>query len=487
MSTTSTIPLAERIERCRRAQAAWSRLAIRERLRPVRALRRLLVTEANQLCDAVARDLGKSVEETLAGDVLPLADACRYLEGEAARVLRPRRVPGRLRPLWLFGQSDTVHRRPRGVVGLIGTWNFPLLLNGVTLVHALTAGNGVVWKPSEVAPASAAALFGLFAKAGFPDGLAQLMEATREGGKELADADVDHVAFTGSSATGATLAAHLGRRLISSTLELSGCDAMFVLADADVPLAARAAWFGATLNRGQTCLAVRRAFVHRSQYPAFAKALQPLAESAAPVRLALPAQVRLAERLLEEAVAEGARVLTASRSPSEDAAAPAVVLDARPEMSLCREAIFAPVLAVLPFDTLDEALAMDRQCPYGLGASVFTRNYAQGEQVAARLRTGTVAVNEVIVSTAHPATPFGGCGRSGWGVTQGEEGLLEMTVPQVVSVRGGSYRPHYDLGSGKAANQGDLLWGFLEMGHAPTFGQRCRGFLRLLGGLRRQH
>src|SRR5262249_55224162 len=163
------------------------------------------VTEHERLCDAVGRDLGKGLEETLAAEVLPLAEACRYLERSAAQLLRPLRVPGKHRPLWLWRQSDTVYRRPRRLVGLIGTWNSPLFLNGVQILQALTAGNGVVWKPSEVAPASAAALRDLLCKAGFPAALVHTMPATREAGQELASAEVDHVVFTGSEATGRRL------------------------------------------------------------------------------------------------------------------------------------------------------------------------------------------------------------------------------------------------------------------------------------------
>src|SRR5690349_686671 len=220
MSTiTEPVPgaLSDVTRRCRHQQETWSRLPVRERLRPVATLRRLLVAEQDRLCAAVGRDLGKPADEALAADVLPLADACRFLQKEAARLLRPRRVPTRLRPVWLMGQRDTVYRRPRGLVGIIGTWNYPLLLNGVQIVQALTAGNGVVWKPSEVAPASADAVSELVTRAGFPAGLVQKMPATREGGRELAEADVDHVVFTGSSAVGHPLAAGLGRRLVTST------------------------------------------------------------------------------------------------------------------------------------------------------------------------------------------------------------------------------------------------------------------------------
>lgn len=485
MSTVSISrsSLCEFLPRCRQAQAAWARLPLRDRLRPVRALRRLLVENADRLCAAVAQDIGKPVAETLAGDLLPLADGCRFLEREAARLLRSRKVARRHRPLWLFGQRDVVHRRPRGVVGVIGTWNYPIFLNGVQLVQALTAGNAVVWKPSEMAERSAALLCDVLGQAGYPPDLVQLLEATREAGSQLAQAEIDHVVFTGSATTGRQLARTLAERLVSSSLELSGCDAQFVLEDADIELAARAAWFGATLNRGQTCLAVRRAFVHVDQYGLFLDILRPLVRSARPVRLVMEREAQNARRLVGDALAAGARLL--SDPPSSDGTSdlftPAVVIDARPEMALCREASFAPILAVMPYATLEQALQANAHCPYGLGASIFTRDLERGQQLAARLRTGAVTINEVIVPTAHPATPLGGRGLSGWGVTQGAEGLLEMTVPQVVSVSSGSFRPHYDM-DGTADAQETLARGLLEWGHGATWRQRWRGLKALVKG-----
>ena len=195
MSSTA-IPadrVGESIDSLRAAQRAWEAVPVRERLRPVRALRHLLATECDALCDAAARDLGKSTEETLAGDLLPLAAACKFLERRAAGLLRPRRVSSRLRPLWLSRQSDVVYRRPRGVVGIIGTWNYPLFLNGTQMAQALAAGNAVLWKPSEVAPSVAAALLAHFHRAGFPADLVQMLEPTRDAGPALTDAAVDFV------------------------------------------------------------------------------------------------------------------------------------------------------------------------------------------------------------------------------------------------------------------------------------------------------
>jgi acyl-CoA reductase-like NAD-dependent aldehyde dehydrogenase len=433
----------------------------------------------------VREDVGKPETEAIACELLPLAAACRFLEKQAASLLRPKRVPGRFRPLWLWPEGVVVHRRPRGVVGIIGTWNYPLVLNGVQILQALTAGNGVLWKPSEVAPASAEALFDLLRQAGYPADLLEMLPATRETGALLAQADVDHVVFTGGSATGRRLAETLAPRLVTSTLELSGCDPLFLLEDGDVTLAARATWFGATLNRGQTCLAVRRVFVPRTLYPSFVATLRPLAQGAKPVRLALPSQAEFCRKLIREALAEGASLLdTNGLESGEDPASfrPTVVLDARSDMAVCREVTFAPLTMVLPYDDLDEALRMNDACPYGLNASVFTQNPAAVERVAARIRAGGVVVNDVIVSSAHPATPFGGVGASGWGVTQGAEGLLDLTTPQVVSTRGGRFRPHYEPVGRGATLSAALLRGLLECSHARTLGERWRGFRRMLRG-----
>ncbi|MBI1913150.1 MAG: aldehyde dehydrogenase family protein [Planctomycetes bacterium] len=476
------------VRRCRDAQRRWQDEPVRSRLRPIKTLRSLLVAECDRLCEAIDRDIGKPAGEAL-GEVLNVADACRFLQREAASLLRPKRVPRGSRPLWLFGQRDTVHRRPRGVVGIIGTWNYPILLNGVQMAQALAAGNAIIWKPSEVAPATADVLFDLFVRAGFPEGLLHKMPATRAGGAMLVEADIDHLVFTGGVEVGRQIATRLGQRLISSTMELSGNDALFVLPDADLELATAAAWFGFTLNRGQTCVAVRRAFVHRSLYPQFTQALEPLTSAAGPLRLAMASQARQAQQLVDDAVGKGGRVLGTTRdgAPRHEAEfRPTIVVDAHAEMDLFREASFAPLMAVLPYDDLEDALRADAACPYGLGASVFTRQPARVEELARRLRTGFVTVNDVIAPTAHPATPFGGLGHSGWGVTQGAEGLLEMTVPQVVSVRGGTFRPHYDLGAGKTADNEGLVRALLQMGHGRSFWQRWRGFWQVWRAIRKK-
>jgi acyl-CoA reductase-like NAD-dependent aldehyde dehydrogenase len=480
-------PFAALTERSRLAQQKWAARPVSERLTYIRRLRDLLLAEYPHLCAAVEKDLGRDPVQTLPGEIFGIAAAAKFLEKRAVRILRPRKVGGT--PIWLFGQKNVVHRRPRGLVGIIGTWNYPLYLNAVQIMQALTAGNAVLWKPSEVAPHSAAALAEWIEKANLPEGLFVKLPATREAGIQLADADLDHVVFTGHAATGRKLAAHLGERLISSTLELSGCDAQFVLDDADVELAAKAAWFGCTLNSGQTCIAVRRAFVPRPKYPEFLQVLEPLAAAAQPLPLAMANQAARAEELIADALAKGARRLGDATVLSGDKRyRPVVLADVRPEMAVCHQDSFAPIMAVLPYDRLEDAIAASQQCEYELGVSVFTSDPKRAAALAEQLHAGMCTINDVIAPTAHPATPFGGRRASGWGSTQGEEGLLELTVPQVVTVVPGKFRPHYLTPGSSPLMSLKFFESMYRMAYAPRWTQRVGGFFGVLAtaiGLRK--
>jgi acyl-CoA reductase-like NAD-dependent aldehyde dehydrogenase len=466
------------------AQQSWSRLSVRERLRPIRRLRALLVERTDDLFAAVNADIGRPLVEVVGSELLPTAAGLKFLEQRAARLLAPQRIGWSLRPTWLMGCRDAVYRRPWGVVGIIGTWNYPIYLNAVQAAQAFVAGNAVLWKPSENAPRTADLTHALFLEAGFPRDLFHKLPATREAGPQLADAEVDHIVFTGSDAVGRKLAARLGQRLVPSTLELSGCDAMFVLADANVELAARAAWFGLTLNRGQTCIAVRRIFVQRAKYAAFADELRKLAANAGPMELVTEGQLEGAKRLIDDSLKRGA---TATSPPTAvGGLVPTFLLDTPPDAAICREACFAPVAAVIPFDAIDNAVSLSNQSPFALAASIFTADTQGAQALAARIPAGHVSINDVLAPTAHPATPFGGRGASGWGVTQGAEGLLAMTVPQAVTVRKGTFRPHFDEAAKPDPATLELLRGLLRWTHARGLREKFRGLREMVRGIRRK-
>jgi acyl-CoA reductase-like NAD-dependent aldehyde dehydrogenase len=504
-------PFADEVARARQAQICWSQLSIADRLRPIRSLRNLLVEQTDLILERIHADIGRPAVEVLASELLPAASALKFLEQRAERILASRRISWRLRPLWLMGCRDEIQRRAWGVVGIIGTWNYPLYLNVGPIAQALVAGNAVLWKPSENAPRTAALTHELFLKAGFPPELVQMLPATRAAGPLLTEADIDRLIFTGSESVGRKLAARLGERLIPSTLELSGCDAMFVLADANLELAAKAAWFGVALNRGQTCIAVRRIFVQRSRYLEFEENLRKLNPAVGPMELVTAAQVEHAQRLIGDAVKRGGRPINIAGESTRDlwgektaysGSQPGsnesqdrslrqempltFVFDAAPDAELCREACFAPVAAVIPFETNEEAVRLAKQCSFGLGVSIFTADVANAQSLASLIPAGSVTINDLLAPTAHPATPFGGRGSSGWGVTQGAEGLLEMTVPQTITVHGGTFRPHLDEAVRPDAATRDILEGLLRMSHSRRLGERYRGLKQLFAGIRRK-
>jgi acyl-CoA reductase-like NAD-dependent aldehyde dehydrogenase len=479
-------PFPELTCRCREAHREWAARPIAERLLPIRRLRHLLATHGERLSLCATQDVERNATEVLATDVLPSADALLFLERQASRILKPRRVGWR--PMWLMGCRQVVHRRPWGVVGVIGTWNYPIILNLVPIAQALVAGNGILWKPSELAPATAACLAELFAAAGFPDGLIQTLPATREAGPQLVEEAIDHLIFTGSANVGRILAKRLGERLIPSTLELSGCDSLVILDDADLILAAKATWYGATLNRGQTCLAVRRVFVPRALSAAFLDALKAIPKEVRPEPLQQFAQARLAQELVADGIAHGAKRLFADGEPTaaDDPPRfpPTVLYDADPTMRICREPSFAPVCAVIPYDDesqLPELIAADG---FNLTANLFTKSPARGVALAARIPASQIVINDAIAPTAHPELPFGGRGPGGWGVTRGAEGLLAMTVPQAVIRRSGTFRPHY-AGSDEPG-AGNVLRGLLAWSHSARWTDRWRGFRQFLRGVRKK-
>ncbi|MBL8822660.1 MAG: aldehyde dehydrogenase family protein [Planctomycetia bacterium] len=490
----SVIPVSSRFRvdpaittRMRNAQERWAARPVSERLQYIRKLRHALPGMQTAFAEALQADIHKPLGETIAAELLPVAGACRFLEKRAHGILKPRSVSWRDVPVWLMGEKDIVMRRPRGLVGIIGTWNYPLYLNGAQIVHALAAGNGVIWKPSEIAPRTAQVMTDWFRQCDISDDLVHVLPAEREWGPAVAEADIDYVVFTGHDTTGRRLATRLGERLIPSTLELSGHDACLVLPDANLDLTSRGIYFGVTVNAGQTCVAARRIFVPKNLLGDIEQKLLKLHEKNASSRpLAMSSQPTLIKRLVEQAQSRGGKVLIPAQGNLEDAVQSLVILSqVRPDMEICKEALFAPVAMLIPYQDVNDAIQGIRQSDYGLAMSIFTQDRQQARTIAAQLPCGLVTVNDIVAAVGHPATPFGGVGRSGWGVTHGPEGLLEMTVPQVFSYRTNSWRPHFDpMGSSPVTND-EVLSQMLRWDHSPTFWQRTKSLFGMIGATRR--
>lgn len=385
------------------------------------------------------------------GDVTPLLAACRWTERRAAAVLRARRIGGT--PIWMFGTRAAVMRAPLGRVAIIATWNYPVQLLGVQLVQALAAGNCVTVKPSERAAESQRYLLELARMAGLTSAELTWTEATREAGPALVrEGGFDHLIFTGSTGVGTEIAKALAPRLIPATLELSGHDSAIVLEDGDPVLAAETLWAAVNMNAGQTCMAPRRALVHESVYGRFAAALAAVVERGERIALGggSPSTHRtlidagaaeVCHELVTAAVRAGARRLGGSiGAPEGRRFRPTAVIDCPVDAALALGAYFGPVLAVIKVRDADEAVSIHRLVGQHLATAVFTRDAARAAAMAAGLRSSVVTINDAVLPTGHPGVSLGGRGPSGIGVSRGEEGLLAMTRPVVVTRSKGSAR-----------------------------------------------
>lgn len=449
------------------------------RLKVIGAARRRLADQAAAFAASIAEGRARTPAEALVSEVLPLLDAIRFLEREAASILAPRRVGRRGRPLWLAGSTAVVRREPLGTVLIVAPSNYPLLLPGVQLMQALAAGNTVRIKPAPGCSAPMRLLAALLERCGLPPGGVEIL------GEAIADVDraiaagPDKVVLTGSVPAGRAVLAALAGRGIPSTMELSGCDAAFVCDDADPALAAEALLFGLRLNGSATCIAPRRVFCAPRLLPGLVQRLEAGLPRCPPV--ALPDERRPAlEELLDDAARQGARIV--GRAGRDARFAPALVLDAAPSMALLQADVFAPVLSVVAVAGMDEALRAEAACPFALGASVFGRP-GTAAAVADRVTAGVVVINDVIVPTVDPRLPFGGRRASGFGVTRGREGLLEMTAPKVTITRTGRFRPHFQP---PLPDDEALYLAYVEAAHGTGPGRRARAAWRLLRGLARR-
>jgi acyl-CoA reductase-like NAD-dependent aldehyde dehydrogenase len=300
------------------------------------------------------------------------------------------------------------------LVLILAPFNYPLFLPGVQAIQALAAGNAVLWKPGKGGLGAAHALAGLLRETGLDERLVRVLPASDDAGRSALAAGPDKVLLTGSAATGRAVLRDCAGRLIPVTAELSGCDALFVLPGADLDRVARALRFGRTLNGGATCIAPRRVFVPRG--------------------LARELEERLTAALGE-----------------------------------------FPGLPVMAVSGVDEALELAAQSPFALGASIFGPERA-ARALARRVRAGVVTINDVIVPTADPRLPFGGRGESGFGVTRGAEGLLDLTNIKAVAVRRGRWLPHLEE---RAPEDGEVLRALLTLDHAPRWQDRCAAALTL--------
>jgi acyl-CoA reductase-like NAD-dependent aldehyde dehydrogenase len=452
-------------------QQAWAETPLRKRLAILCRARHRIAATAVQIAQSVPCErpgsLHRSVADTLVSEVLPLAEACRFLEREAGWILAPQRLSTHTWPFWLRRVTAETIREPLGVVLVIAPANYPLFLPGVQALQALAAGNAVLWKPAPGGTAAAEALRGALVACGLDPALLQVLDESAQAAIDAIEAGVDKVFLTGSAATGTAVLDQLAPHLTPAVMELSGCDAVFVLPGAALDRVVAALAFGLRLNGSATCMAPRRLFLVGDDpglVPALLDRLKSLPAIALPARI----QAQL-EDLLEDARSLGGEVLLEPQHY-------AVVTGATAEMRITQSDIFAPVLSIFEVPDTDAAIAAHAPCPYALTAAVFGPE-PDARALASRLPVGTVLINDLIVATADPRIGFGGRKSSGFGVTRGREGLLEMTTLKTVAVQRSrdlrAYRP-------TTPDHQPFFAAYLEAVHGGEWRVRWKGLRRFL-------
>src|SRR5713226_3766077 len=351
---TPPTALPQILARARTAQADWALLPVRERCKRLGTLRERILSSRNVLADAVVAESGKPRVEALFADIFVALDTAEYFSKNAARLLRPERVPHHSTAT--KAKSGYLAYDPVGVIGIISSWNYPLAIPLSQIIPAVAAGNAVVCKTSDFTPYCGALIEKLFSDGSFPKDLVTVVQGGREVGQALIDAAPDKVMFTGSVATGRRVAEACAKKLIPSVLELGGKDAMIVLADADLDVASSAAVWGGYTNCGQVCLSVERLFVEQGVAEKFialcvekAKKLRlgPGSEPATDVGpLIRPQHVQRMSDLIADAVSRGAKVLCGG-VPRPDLGPgffePTVVTGVDASMKLFQEETFGPI------------------------------------------------------------------------------------------------------------------------------------------------
>lgn len=434
--------VAEAFERARAAQPAWAAVPVRKRAAVLLRFHDLVLARQAEVLDLIQLETGKARLHAHE-EVQAVAIAARHYGRKAASYLRPKGHTGAMPTL----TKVTELRQPRGVVGQIAPWNYPLELSVGDALPAFVAGNALVMKPDTETALTALWARDLLIEAGLPAEVFQVVlgEGPVVGPEVVRHAD--YVSFTGSTRTGREVARGAADRLVGVSLELGGKNAMLVLHDADVEKAAAGAVRACFSSAGQLCISIERLYVHASIADTFVerfatrtKAMRlgsSLAYGADMGSLVGERQLETVQRHVDEAVAKGA-VLVAGGTARPDIGPlfyePTILDGVEAPMAVCGEETFGPVVSVYRFTDEDEVIAQANATAYGLNSSVWTKDARRGHAVAARLRTGTVNINEGYAPAYGSAqAPMGGMKDSGLGRRHGSEGILKYTEAQTVA------------------------------------------------------
>jgi aldehyde dehydrogenase (NAD+) len=422
--------------------SAVARQTAAERVARLEKLAKAINRHAAGLCDAMWQDFHKPPAEAELTEIRPALIELRHVQSRLGEWMEPVAADA---PWVLGGTRSEVRYEPRGVVLIMAPWNYPFGLVITPLVAAVAAGNCAIVRPSEKVPHTAAVVARIIAEAFDEREVACFTEAGTEMAAGLLELPFDHIFFTGSPRVGRMVMSAAAKHLSSVTLELGGKSPLVVDDTADVESAGERAAWGKYVNAGQTCIAPDYALVHRAVMPRFVAAARRAVEqfygaseedrrtSASFARAIDAGAFSRLTKMLDDATAAGARVEIGGRSDAADRyIAPTILTNVGWDSPAMREEIFGPILPVVPFESLDEAIGAINRSGKPLALYVFSKSQANIDRVVRGTSSGGVAVNTVMVHFANPHIPFGGVGESGQGSYHGWYGFREFSHERAV-------------------------------------------------------
>lgn len=479
--------VAEAVAQARRAQASWHELGFAGRKAALLRWRDAFVAARDEVAELITRENGKPLAEA-ATEVLASCEFLAHYAQNAESLLHDEAIR-QLNPA-VANKETFLAYEPLGVIAVISPWNYPLHLTMAEASGALAAGNAVVVKPSELTPLVGLKMAELWRRAGLPEGVFAVVTGDGATGAALTSARVDRVCFTGSVATGRKVAKAALDQLLPVTLELGGKDPALVLPDVDLDFTAQGLVWGAFTNAGQACASVERVYVH----PAIAQALTEkivertkalvvgngldAATEVGPI--ITEAQLQRIDEQVQEAIAQGAKLLTGGRRLEGPGTfyAPTVLANVTPAMRIMREETFGPVLPIAIVESESQMIEAANDSAFGLSATIWTRDLELGKRLARRVHAGTVWVNTGLASYANPLTPRGGFKESGIGKIGGRHGLLEMVRAKVIDINEHGARKDWWYPVWPGAYE--FVTAGLDLLHGNSVGRKIEGVLRFL-------
>ncbi|MBD3226123.1 MAG: aldehyde dehydrogenase family protein [Caldithrix sp.] len=435
--------LIEKVGKARQAQSEWQKIRPAKRASVIRKIRSYIVDHGDELAENIRDDNGKLLIDAMATEVIPAAMAVDYYCKQAAKFLKDKRIRGS--SILFINKSSKTVRVPYGVVGIISPWNYPFAIPFSEVIMALLAGNGVILKTATETQSVGWALKKAIDSCGLPPNLFSMVNMKgRVAGDAFLDSGIDKLFFTGSVPVGKYLMGKASASLTPVCLELGGNDPMIICEDADLRRAAGGAVWAGLSNAGQSCGGVERIYVHENVYDEFMAILKENVENlrvgyekgyfdSDMGAMTTEKQVQSVKKQVDDAVNQGAVVYTQSAAPQHAHYLPATVLtEVNHQMTVMREETFGPVLAVMKYHSVEEAINLANDSDLGLTASVWCGNIKKAEAIGRQIRAGTITINDHLMSHGLPETAWGGFKQSGIGRTHGKLGFDEMTQPQMI-------------------------------------------------------